>query len=120
MSDSALPVRDVNCIFCKIINREIPSKVVAEDDVAFAIFDVNPQAPTHILILPKNHIANIGEITEADLLGRLFLFATKLAVSQQLQNGYRLVVNTGNDGGQTVYHLHVHLIGGRAMGWPPG
>jgi len=117
MSDS---VRDASCIFCKIIDGQIPSKVVSENEYSFAIRDNNPQAPTHILILPKNHIANIGEVSDSQLLGRLFQTATAIAKSENLEKGYRIVVNTGNDGGQTVYHLHIHLIGGRALGWPPG
>jgi len=112
--------RDPNCIFCKIIDRQIPSKILAEDQHCVAIRDVNPQAPTHILVLPKNHIANIGEVDNAELIGRLFLQATSLAKQEGLSKGYRLVVNTGDDGGQTVHHLHIHLVGGRAMGWPPG
>jgi histidine triad (HIT) family protein len=120
MSDNAANGRDPNCMFCKIIDRQIPAKVVIENDHAFAIRDVNPQAPTHILILPKNHIANIGEVKDEQLLGRLFLTATEVAVSEGLDNGYRIVVNTGNHGGQTVFHLHLHLMGGRALGWPPG
>ena len=112
--------RDPKCIFCKIIDRQVPSKIVLEDDDSIAIRDVNPQAPTHILILPKDHIANIGEADNAEALGRLFQTATRVAKSEQLGQGYRLVVNTGNDGGQTVHHLHIHVIGGRAMRWPPG
>jgi histidine triad (HIT) family protein len=93
---------------------------VLEDGESIAIRDVNPQAPTHILILPKDHIANIGEADNAELLGRLFQTATRVAKSEQLSKGYRVVVNTGNDGGQTVHHLHIHVLGGRAMRWPPG
>jgi histidine triad (HIT) family protein len=120
MSSSGSGSRDPNCIFCKIIDRQIPSKIVGEDEYSVAIRDVNPQAPTHILVLPKNHIANIGEVDDGELLGRLFLHATSLAKQEGLSKGYRLVVNTGNDGGQTVHHLHIHLLGGRALGWPPG
>jgi histidine triad (HIT) family protein len=112
--------RDPNCIFCKIIDRQIPSNVVTEDEHSIAIRDVNPQAPTHVLVLPKDHIANIGEVDNAEALGRLFQTATRVAKSEQLGKGYRLVVNTGDDGGQTVHHLHIHVVGGRAMGWPPG
>jgi len=112
--------RDTNCIFCKIIDRQIPSTLVAEDEASIAIRDVNPQSPTHVLVLPKDHIANIGEADDAEALGRLFQTATKVAKSEHLANGYRLVVNTGNDGGQTVPHLHIHVMGGRALGWPPG
>lgn len=120
MSDSGEMVRDPNCLFCKIIDGQIPSKVVNENEYSFAIRDVNPQAPTHILVLPKNHIANIGQVSDSLLLGRLFQTATELARTEKLDKGYRIVVNTGDDGGQTVHHLHIHLVGGRALGWPPG
>lgn len=120
MSDSGASGRDPNCIFCKIIDGQIPSKVVGENEHAFAIRDVNPQAPTHILILPKNHIPNIGEADNPEVLGRLFQTATSIAKKEGLGKGYRLVVNTGDDGGQTVHHLHIHLLGGRFMTWPPG
>jgi histidine triad (HIT) family protein len=110
------------CLFCKIIAGEIPSKKVFEDDLTYAFRDINPQAPTHILIVPRKHIASLAEAEAADrdLIGHLHLVATRIAGSEGLSKGYRTVINTGSDGGQTVDHLHVHLLGGRAMTWPPG
>jgi histidine triad (HIT) family protein len=112
--------REANCIFCKIIDRKIPSTVVSEDDSHIAIRDVNPQAPTHILILPKNHIANISHADNAELLGSLFLKVGHIARLEKLERGFRTVVNTGEHGGQTVDHLHIHVLGGRQLQWPPG
>ncbi len=114
------PVRDGNCIFCKIIDRQIPSNIVSEDETSMAIRDVNPQAPTHILILPKNHIANITLAKDAETLGSLFMKVKDIARSENLEKGFRTVINTGDDGGQTVDHLHIHVIGGRQLHWPPG
>lgn len=109
-----------NCIFCKISAREIPSNFVHETESAFAIRDINPQAPTHILVIPKEHIANIIEANQKEVVGSLFAFAGEIATREKLSDGFRLVVNTGNDGGQTVHHLHIHVLGGRPLGWPPG
>jgi histidine triad (HIT) family protein len=109
-----------DCIFCKIIKREIPSKPVLEGDEFIAIADLNPQAPTHVLVMPKKHFANIKEVTDAGELGRLYQAAVKVAEKEGLGKGFRLVANTGDDGGQTVHHLHIHVLGGRFMGWPPG
>ncbi|HEY9684920.1 MAG TPA: histidine triad nucleotide-binding protein [Oculatellaceae cyanobacterium] len=111
---------DPNCIFCKIIDGKIPSEKVAEDDRLIAIRDVSPQAPTHILVIPRNHIPNLAQVEDGGLVGALFQRSTRIAEEQGLKNGYRIVVNTGDDGGQTVHHLHIHVIGGRAMQWPPG
>jgi histidine triad (HIT) family protein len=111
---------DPNCIFCKIIAGKIQSEKLAEDDKLIAIRDVNPQAPTHILVIPKNHIPNLGLVNNASLAGSLFAKATALAGELGIKKGYRIVVNTGEDGGQTVDHLHIHLLAGRALGWPPG
>jgi histidine triad (HIT) family protein len=110
------------CLFCKIIAGEIPSKKVFEDDLTYAFKDINPQAPTHVLVVPRKHIASLAEAGAEDegLLGYLHLVAARIASSERLANGFRTVMNTGSDGGQTVDHLHVHLLGGRAMGWPPG
>ena len=110
------------CLFCKIIAGEIPSKKVFEDDLTYAFRDIHPQAPTHVLIVPRLHVGSLAEaVTEhRDLLGYLHLVAARIAGSEGLGNGFRTVINTGNDGGQTVDHLHVHLLGGRPMGWPPG
>lgn len=112
-----------NCIFCKIINREINSNVVYEDDKVFAFRDINPQAPTHILIVTKKHISTLLESNTEDepLLGYLFTVARNLARKEGIaERGFRTVVNCNAEAGQTVFHLHMHLLGGRAMGWPPG
>jgi histidine triad (HIT) family protein len=112
----------MSCLFCKIIAGEIPSNKVFEDELAYAFRDINPQAPTHILIAPRKHIASLAETGAKDkeILGYLHLVAGRIASSEGLTNGFRTVINTGPDGGQTVDHLHVHLLGGRAMLWPPG
>ena len=111
-----------DCLFCRIVAGEIPSARLHEDDLVIAIRDINPQAPTHVLVLPKAHIASASVLTDADgpLLGRLFEVAATLARQEGLDGGWRLVTNVGDDGGQTVDHLHVHLLGGRPMTWPPG
>ena len=111
-----------DCIFCKIVAGEIPVKRLYEDDHVLAFPDVAPQAPTHLLLIPKEHIASHAEASreQMELLGHLFWVAAELARSEGLEKGYRLVVNTGPEGGQTVDHLHVHLLGGRQMHWPPG
>ena len=110
-------------LFEKIIDREIPAEIVFEDEYAVAIRDINPQAPTHILVLPRRKISRIGEATDQDfeLLGRLLLAARTIAASEGLtESGFRIVINNGRDGGETVPHLHVHLLGGRPLLWPPG
>jgi histidine triad (HIT) family protein len=109
-------------IFGKIIRKEIPADIIYEDDLTLAFRDVNPQAPVHILIIPKQPIVSIDEATDADaaLLGHLLLTVKRVAAQQGLERGYRVVVNTGEDGGQTVFHLHLHLLGKRSMTWPPG
>jgi histidine triad (HIT) family protein len=109
-------------IFLKIINKEIPAKIAYEDDQCVAFHDINPQAPVHVLIIPRKVIATHDAVTEADeqLLGHLHLVAAKLAEQLGLQSGYRLVLNCREIAGQTVPHLHLHLLGGRAFGWPPG
>ncbi len=111
-----------DCLFCRMASGEIPVAKVHEDDLVFAIRDINPQAPTHVLVLPVAHIGSAAELTEADapLLGRLFSVAAKIAQQDGLEGGWRLVSNVGPDGGQTVPHLHMHLLGGRSMHWPPG
>jgi len=110
------------CLFCKIIAGEIPSKKVFEDTLTYAFRDINPQAPTHVLVVPRKHIASLAEVEveDQDLIGYLHLVAARIAGSEGLGKGFRTVINTGSDGGQTVDHLHVHLLGGRAMSWPPG
>lgn len=109
-------------IFGKIIRREIPADIVYEDDLALAFRDVNPQAPVHILVIPKQPIAKLADAESQDhaLMGHLLLTVKRVAEQQGLSNGYRVVINTGEDGGQTVYHMHLHLLGGRSMSWPPG
>jgi histidine triad (HIT) family protein len=109
-------------IFGKIIRREIPAAIVYEDDLCLAFKDVNPQAPVHVLIIPKQPLSQLAAATSEDqmLLGHLLLTAKDLAVTLGLDKGYRLVINNGENGGQTVYHLHLHLLGDRALGWPPG
>ena len=109
-------------IFLKIIDKSIPAKIAYEDDLCLAFHDIRPQAPTHVLIIPKKEIRTHDELTEADqmLIGHLHLVAIKLAKQLGLAKGYRLVVNCNEHGGQTVPHLHYHLLGGRDMTWPPG
>jgi histidine triad (HIT) family protein len=109
-------------IFQRIIDREIPADIVHEDDQSLAFRDINPQAPTHILIVPKKPIPRLATTEDADaaVLGHLLTVTRKLAEQNGLSNGYRVVINNGSDGGQTVDHLHVHLLGGRRLTWPPG
>ena len=111
-----------DCLFCKIAEKRIPATLVYEDAEIFAFEDINPQAPTHILICPKKHFASLEEATpeEEALLGKIVLVAAKLARERKLGRGYRTVVNTGSGAGQTVFHLHMHLLGGRSFHWPPG
>ncbi len=114
--------RDPDCLFCKIVAGEIPSKRLLETDGAIVIADINPQAPTHALAMPRRHIPSVAALTAADAatLVEVFAAATSFARSQGLdESGYRLVINHGADGGQAVGHLHVHVIGGKALGWPP-
>ncbi len=116
-------MRDPNCIFCKIVEKKIPSKIVYEDNFATAFEDVNPQAPVHILVVPKKHISEIHKITESDreLVGHLFLTAKRIADEKGLhERGYRMVVNNGAGVGQTVFHIHLHILSGRRFSWPPG
>lgn len=109
-------------IFTKIIQREIPADIVYEDDQALAFRDINPRAPVHVLVIPKREIASLAEAGDGDaaLLGHLLIAARKVAEQLGLTGGYRTVINCGADGGQTVDHIHVHLLGGRQLGWPPG
>ncbi len=112
-----------DCLFCKIIAGEIPSNKVYSDDDLYAFEDINPAAPQHILIIPKKHLTNINSANEKDeaLLGKLLLRANEIAKELGLaEDGFRYVINTGRDGGQTVFHLHLHILGGRALSWPPG
>jgi histidine triad (HIT) family protein len=114
---------DPACLFCRIVAGEIPAARVHEDDTLIAIRDIAPRAPTHVLFLPREHIVSAAELTRADgsMLGRLFEAAASFARAEGLTAaGYRMVTNVGEWGGQTVGHLHIHLLGGRSMGWPPG
>jgi histidine triad (HIT) family protein len=116
-------VSDPDCIFCKIAAQEIPADVVYSDDQVLAFRDISPQAPTHILVIPREHIATVNDLSEehTSLIGRIVLVAKELAAEDGLaESGYRLVLNTGPDGGQAVFHIHLHLFGGRPLGWPPG
>ena len=110
------------CIFCKIANKEIDTKFIFEDEKVVAFRDMNPQAPQHILIIPKKHFANIVEVDDKELAGHIFteVVPQVAKIVGVEESGFRLVVNTGKDGGQTVGHLHIHLLGGRKMKWPPG
>ena len=113
----------VDCLFCKIINKEINNDILFEDDDVLAFRDINPQAPIHILIIPKKHISTINDLQQEDetLTGKIILTAQSLAKQENIdENGYRLVFNCNSDGGQEVYHIHLHLLGGRRMQWPPG
>ncbi|MCH8015368.1 MAG: histidine triad nucleotide-binding protein [Acidobacteria bacterium] len=111
-----------DCIFCKIAQGELQSDIIREDDQAMAFRDINSQAPTHILIIPKKHIPTLAEASEQEgsLLGHLLLMARQVAEDQNLRDGYRVVLNNGVAAGQTVFHIHLHLMGGRAFDWPPG
>ena len=112
-----------NCLFCKIVEGQIPAKIVYQDADVVAFEDINPQAPQHVLFVPRRHIASIADVTEEDgaLLAALFTVATKLAHKLGLdERGYRIVTNVGPDAGQAVFHLHFHLLGGRKFTWPPG
>lgn len=113
----------MECIFCRIIERQIPSKVVYEDDRVVAIEDANPQAPVHLLVLPRKHLPSLKEVGDEDepLLGHLLTVAAQVAREKQLEaKGYRVVVNNGSWAGQSVFHLHLHVLGGRVFRWPPG
>ena len=111
------------CLFCKIVEKKIPAKLVHEDEDTLAFDDIHPQAPVHTLVIPKRHVGSVQDLGETDqtLLARRLLTCRKVANDKGLAgSGFRLVANTGRDGGQTVFHLHFHVMGGRPMGWPPG
>jgi histidine triad (HIT) family protein len=113
--------RGAACIFCQIARGEIPAQMVANNVDMAAFKDLNPQAPVHILVIPKKHVGSLDDATDAALLGQLMLFAAAIARQEKVsKSGYRTVINTGKDGGQSVGHLHVHILGGRALEWPPG
>jgi histidine triad (HIT) family protein len=111
-----------DCLFCKIIEGKIPSKKVYEDEQTFAFEDINPQAPTHVLIVPRRHVVDLKDAKpeDAELIGYCQLVAAKIARQRNIENGYRTVYNVGPGAGQTVFHLHLHLLGGRPLTWPPG
>ena len=110
-----------DCLFCRIVSREISATIVAEDEHTMAFRDVAPKAPTHVLVIPKTHVASLDRVTDPMLAGRLLLMAAKVARDEGIaESGYRAVLNTNGDGGQTVFHVHAHVLGGRKMTWPPG
>ena len=111
-----------DCIFCKLANGEIPTDMVYEDELIAVFRDASPQAPVHMLMVPKVHVASLDDLTEehAELMGHMMLKIREVAAKEGLENGYRCVINTGEDGQQTVQHLHIHILGKRAMQWPPG
>lgn len=111
-----------DCLFCKIIAGQIPSKKVYEDEHTYAFEDIDPKAPTHILVVPKKHIPGLKEAQQGDaeIVGHCHLVAAQIARDRKIQDGYRTVLNVGRRAGQSVFHLHVHLLGGRDLGWPPG
>lgn len=113
---------DPSCLFCRIVAGEIPSTRVHEDDQVVAFRDIDPKAPTHILVIPRRHVASAAELgsDDVELAGRLLVVAAELAREEGLDRGWRLVSNVGEEGGQSVGHLHIHLLGGRSLGWPPG
>lgn len=115
-------MNDPSCLFCRIIKGEIPSKKVYEDEHVFAFEDIHPQAPTHILVIPKRHFAGLKEAgtDQAEIIGFCHLAAAQIARQRNIEQGYRTVLNVGPDAGQSVFHLHVHLLGGRPLSWPPG
>lgn len=112
-----------DCLFCRMVRKELPAKIVHEDEQAIAFLDINPQAPTHILVVPRRHIPGLNDLTADDLalVGHLHLVAAKLARERGIaESGYRTLFNTGRGAGQSIFHLHLHLLGGRGMRWPPG
>ena len=110
----------MDCIFCKIVSGEIPSKVVYEDENVLAFNDIDPQAPIHIVVIPKKHFANILQLNDSSILSAIFESIKKIAAEQKMKDGFRIVCNTGSQGGQTVEHLHFHILSGRNLQWPPG
>ena len=110
-----------DCLFCRIVRKEIPAKLVAEDEHCVAFRDINPQAPVHVLVIPREHVASLNQATDPAMLGRLSLMAADIARKEGVaESGYRTVVNTNAGAGQTVFHIHLHLLGGRSLHWPPG
>ena len=110
-----------DCLFCRIVRGEIPASIVAEDDHCIAFRDIGPQAPTHVLVVPRQHVSTLDDVSDPLLIGRLMTMAADVARQEKLvEAGYRTVINTNAGAGQTVFHLHVHVLGGRRMTWPPG
>jgi histidine triad (HIT) family protein len=110
-----------DCLFCRIVSNEIPAKIVAEDEHCMAFRDINPQAPLHVLVIPRSHIASLNEVNDGDVIGQMHRLAAQIARSEGMaERGYRTVINTNADAGQTVFHIHLHLLAGRRLGWPPG
>ena len=110
-----------DCLYCRIVRKEIPAKLVAEDEHSVAFRDINPQAPVHVLVIPREHVPSLNQATDAAMLGRLSLMAAAIAKQEGVaESGYRTVVNTNAAAGQKVFHVHLHLLGGRSMHWPPG
>ncbi len=115
--------RVTDCLFCKIVDKRISANIVHEDERVLAFRDIHPQAPVHLLVIPKNHVDTVNDLVEADaeLVGHMLLTAQRLARDEGVaESGFRLVMNCNNDGGQTIYHIHMHVLGGRGMHWPPG
>ena len=112
---------DAPCLFCRIVAGEIPAKLVAESDDCLAFRDIDPKAPVHVLVIPRTHIASLDAATDARVVGEMALLAARVAREEGIaESGYRTVINTNADAGQTVFHIHLHLLGGRSLGWPPG
>jgi histidine triad (HIT) family protein len=110
-----------DCLFCRIVRKEIPATIVAEDEHSLAFNDIGPKAPTHVLVIPKAHVANLNDVKDPAMMSRLFAMAGNIARDKGFaEKGYRTVINTNDDGGQTVHHLHVHILAGRRLQWPPG
>jgi histidine triad (HIT) family protein len=110
-----------DCLFCRVVRKQIPAKLVAEDEHSIAFRDINPQAPVHVLVVPREHVASLDEARDPAMIGRLALMAAEIARREGIaEDGYRAVINTNAASGQTVFHVHLHLLGGRSMHWPPG
>lgn len=109
-----------NCIFCRIARGEVPAAIVAQNDQAVAFRDLDAKAPVHVLVIPRKHVASLDAADDPKMLGEILALAAEVARMEGLKGGYRVVINTGPDGGQTVHHLHAHVLGGRNMAWPPG
>ena len=110
-----------NCLFCRVVAGEIPAKIVAETSECVAFRDIDPKAPTHVLVVPREHVSSLDAATDPAMIGRMALLAARIAREEGIaEGGYRTVINTNADAGQTVFHIHLHLLGGRKLGWPPG